>query len=250
MAASTAAGGTPGEQLARARVLIVGMGALGCAAAPVLCAAGVGTLELVDPDRVELSNLHRQSLYGEYDLGLPKVLAAAAALRDAHPAVRIAARVERLTAGNLVELFAASDFVIDATDDVVTKFLINDGAVTLGRPYSHAGILGFLGQTLTVVPGVSACYRCLFPEVPAPEEVPTCQAAGVIGAVAGVIGAVQAGEAIKQLTGCGTPLTDRLLTVDLWTGRWRHVRLARNPRCPVCAAQAASGRLDAAGAAR
>ncbi len=238
-----------GRDLADARIAVIGMGALGCAAAPVLAAAGVGTLILLDSDVVELSNLPRQPLYREDDLGLPKVLAAASALRDAHPGLELIARVERLTAANLADVFT-SDFVIDATDDVATKFLINDGAVAFGRPYSHAGILGFLGQTLTVVPGTSACYRCLFPEAPPADGLPTCQTAGVIGAIAGVIGAVQAGEAIKQLTGRGRPLTDRLLTVDLLSGRWRQVRLARNPRCPACAGRPAAGRLDAAGPAR
>src|SRR5690606_27205885 len=136
------------------------------------------------------------------------------------------------------------------TDDVATKFLINDGAVAFDRPYSHAGILGFLGQTMTVVPGVSACYRCLFPEPPPADEAATCQTAGVLGPIAGGIGAVQAGEAIKQLTGLGRPLRDRLLTVDGRSGRWRQVRLARNPRCPVCARRRTAGPLDAAGAAR
>jgi len=133
---------------------------------------------------------------------------------------------------------------------VAAKFLINDGAVRCGRPYSHAGILGFLGQTMTVLPGRSACYRCLFPQPPDPDEVPTCQAAGVVGGIAGVIGALQAAEAVKYLTGQGELLTDRLLTYDALADRWRRVRLAPNPRCPVCAAGPHRARLDAADPAR
>lgn len=238
------------QTLARGRVLVVGVGALGCPAAQTLAAAGVGTIILLDPDRVELSNLHRQPLHGTAAIGAAKVESAAAALRAAYPAVRIEPHHERLTAANLAGYFAAADFVIDATDGAEAKFLINDGAVRHGTPYSHAGILGFLGQTLTVQPGRSACYRCLFPEPPAPEETVSCRDAGVVGGIAGLIGTIQAGEAIKHLSGRGVPLTDRLLTVDALTGRWRQVRLARNPRCPVCAAPPTHRRLDATGAAR
>jgi len=238
------------QRLAAAHVLVVGVGALGCPAALGLAAAGIGRLTLLDPDRVELSNLHRQPLHRTAAIGTAKVASAAAALRTAHPAVRIEAVEDRLTADNLAGWFAGADFVIDATDGAAAKFLINDGAVRGATPFSHAGILGFLGQTMTVRPGVSACYRCLFPEPPAPDEVVSCRDAGVIGGLAGLIGAIQAGEAIKHLTGRGTPLTDRLLTVDALTGRWRQVRLRRNPRCPVCAAPATARRLDATGAAR
>jgi molybdopterin/thiamine biosynthesis adenylyltransferase len=238
------------ERLATARVLIVGVGALGCPAAWHLASAGVGGLILVDPDAVELSNLHRQMLHGADAIGTPKVASAAARLGHAWPALRIETHAEALTAHNCERLFAPADFVIDATDGVAAKFLINDAAVRLRRPFSHAGIIGFLGQTLTVLPGRSACYRCLFPEPPDPDEVPTCQAAGVVGGIAGVIGALQAAEAVKYLTGEGELLADRLLTFDALTGRWRRVQLARNPRCPVCAEPPIRPTLDAAGGAR
>jgi len=223
------------QRLAAARVLIVGVGALGCPAALHLAAAGVGTLVLLDPDRVELSNLHRQFLHRSSAIGTLKVESAAARLRARFPSVRVETHPEALAAGNLPALFEAADFIVDATDGVTSKFLINDGAVRTGRPFSHAGILGFLGQTMTVLPGRSACYRCLFPEPPLPGDVPSCQEAGVIGAIAGVIGALQAAEAIKYVTGGGPLLTDCLVTYDALDGRWRRVRLARNPRCPVCA---------------
>lgn len=236
-------------RLAAARIVVVGVGALGCPAARTLAAAGVGEIVLVDPDRVELSNLHRQPLHSTGTIGELKVASAAAALRREFAAATIEAHPVRLEAHNLAALFTAADFVIDATDGAAAKFLINDGAVRHGIPFSHAGILGFLGQTMTIVPGRTACYRCLFPEPPSEEEVVSCRDAGVVGPLAGVIGGIQAGEAIKHLTGEGEPLHDLLLTIDARTGRWRPVRLARNPRCPVCA-PAAQRHLDAAGATR
>lgn len=236
---------TQAQRLAAARVLVVGVGALGCPAARALAAGGVGTLILVDPDRVELSNLPRQPLHRSDAIGRFKVESAAETLREEFPGLRIEAHAERLDAGNLAAFFAAAHFVVDATDAAATKFLINDGAVNAGTPFSHAGILGFLGQTLTVRPGASACLRCLFPEPPSEAETVSCRDAGVLGALAGVVGTIQAGEALKHLTGLGEPLTDRLLTIDALTGRWRLVRLARNPRCPTCVAAAATRRLDA-----
>ena len=236
---------------------MVGVGALGCPAALHLAAAGVGGLQLIDPDRVELSNLHRQILHRTSGIGSLKVDSAAAHLRARYPTLRVETHAVALGPDNLPELFGAADFIIDATDGVAAKFLINDGAVRLRRPFSHAGIIGFLGQTLTVLPGRSACYRCLFPEPPAPGDVPTCQEAGVVGGIAGVIGSLQAAEAIKYLSGEGELLTDRLLTYDALCRRWRRVQIARNPRCPACAglpvaaaAASAPGPLDAAGGAR
>lgn len=231
-------------------MLVVGVGALGCPAALALAAGGVGTLVLLDADRVEVSNLHRQPLYRTESIGRLKVESAAETLRARFPGLRVEARALRLDADNLAELFTPADFVIDATDGAATKFLINDGAVRCGTPFSHAGILGFLGQTLTVRPGKSACLRCLFPEPPSEAEIVSCRDAGVIGALAGVVGTLQAGEAIKHLTGHGEPLVDRLLTVDASSHRWRQVRLARNPRCPVCAGPDAPRRLDAVPTAR
>ena len=244
------------SRLADARVLIVGVGALGCPAALQLAAAGVGTLVLIDPDHVELSNLHRQILHTTAAVGTPKVSSAAAALQGRFAALQLETHAEALTATNAADLFPAADFIIDATDGVAAKFLINDAAVRWRRPYAHAGILGFLGQTMTVLPGRSACYRCLFPVPPAADEIPTCQEAGVVGAVAGVIGSLQAAEAIKYLTRSGELSTDRLITYDGLSDRWRRVQLARNPRCPTCAHLPAAGRnghgttsLDAPGTA-
>lgn len=248
------------QRLADARVLVVGVGALGCPAARHLAGAGIGTLVLLDPDRVELSNLQRQVLHRVSTIGSRKVDSAAAWVRAHFPTVRVEAHDTALTPETLPGWFRDADFVVDATDGASAKFLINDGAVRERRPFSHAGVLGFRGQTMTVLPGRSACYRCLFPEPPPPGEAVSCLDAGVIGGIAGLIGALQAAEAIKYLTGAGELLADRLLTYDALTGRWRHIRLARNPRCPVCAElpvaptdgpfSAAGVRLDAAGGAR
>ena len=228
------AAGAPSERLLRARVLVVGIGGLGCPAAAQLARAGVGTVGLVDPDRVDLSNLHRQILHTSADLGRPKVDSARDKLAAIRPKLTVLTFPTALTAANLADLFAGFDFVIDGTDTVAAKFLINDGAVLTGTPYSHAGILGFRGQAMTVLPGRSTCYRCLFPLPPPPGEVPTCQEAGVVGVVGGALGIVQAAEAIKYLSGEGELLADRLLTFDALTLRWRTVRLHRNRLCPVC----------------
>jgi adenylyltransferase/sulfurtransferase len=225
------AAGTP---LRAAAVAVVGVGALGCAAAEALARAGVGRLLLIDPDVVELSNLHRQLLHRTADLGRAKVDSAAAALTARHPATGVEARRARVDASNAAVLLGDSDCIIDATDGVATKFLLNDAAVALGMPLVHAGVVRFLGQVMTILPGRSACYRCLFEAPPAAGDVPSCQEAGIIGSLAGTIGLLQAAEVIRYLTGSGMLLTDRLLTYDALTGRWRHVRLRRNPGCAAC----------------
>ncbi|HUI24979.1 MAG TPA: HesA/MoeB/ThiF family protein [Candidatus Kryptonia bacterium] len=221
------------ERLRRGRVLVVGVGGLGCPAALQLAAAGVGTIGLIDPDRVELSNLNRQILHDPTDLGREKVDSARAKLHRRNPAATIHVFAERLTASNLPRLFSDFDFVIDGTDNVAAKFLINDGAVLNATPFSHAGVLGFHGQTMTVLPRRTTCYRCLFP-APPDADAPTCQEAGVLGVITGAIGIMQAAEAVKFLLGSDELLTDRLLTVDALELRWRSIPLRRNPRCPLC----------------
>jgi adenylyltransferase/sulfurtransferase len=217
-----------------ASVLVVGVGALGCAAAEALATAGIGQLTLVDPDRVERSNLHRQLLHRTADLGRPKVESGADRLRARHPGLAIATAATRFDAATAAELVAGQACVIDATDGIATKFLVNDAVVALRKPLVHAGILRFQGQLMTILPGVSACYRCLFGAPPPEGSVPSCQEAGILGSLAGTIGTLQAAEAIRVITGEGTLLTDRLLTYDALASRWRHVRLRRNPACPTC----------------
>ena len=224
---------------------MVGVGALGCAAADTLATAGIGRLGLVDPDRVERSNLHRQLLHRTADLGRRKVESAAERLRTQHPTLTIETAAVRLDAANAADLVAGHTCLIDATDGIATKFLINDLAVNLGTPLIHGGIVRFQGQLLTVLPGTSACYRCLFGAPPEEGSVPSCQEAGVLGSLAGTIGTLQAAEAIRLVTGRGALLADRLLTYDALAGRWRHVRLRRNPSCPTCRQVAPADRRPA-----
>ena len=225
---------TARERLARGRVLIVGVGGLGAPAALQLAAAGIGTLGLVDSDTVDVSNLHRQIIYRTADLGRPKVVAAAERLAASYPTVAVRSFAQRLTADHAANLFGDFDFVIDATDGIASKYLVNDAAVLSRVPFSHAGVLAFHGQTMTVLPGRSACLRCLFPTPPTPDELPTCQEAGIIGSVAGTIGVLQATDALKYLLGVGELLTDRLLTYDAAAARWRTVVLRRRRDCPLC----------------
>lgn len=228
--------GEAGQQrLLAARVLIVGVGGLGSPAALYLAAAGVGTLGLVDPDQVELSNLQRQILHHTPDLGRTKVASAAAKLSALNPDVTIRTHAERLTADNACRIISAYEFVIDATDSFPAKFLIADACHFAGVPYAHAGIRGFQGQVLTVLPGQTACYRCLFGGPP-PE--PTPPPAGPLGAVPAVIGSLQALEAVKFLLGRGTLLTNRLLTFDGLASRFHEAAVTRNPQCPLCGAAA------------
>lgn len=223
------------RRLADASVLIVGIGALGSPACLQLAAAGVGRLVLMDPDVVELSNLHRQIVHRTADIGRPKVESARDFLRSRFTRVAIVARRERFAADNWENATAGVDFVIDATDGAESKFLINDTAVARSLPFSHAGVVGLQGQTMTVLPGRTACLRCLFPDSTPPDDAPTCQGAGIVGTVAGTIAFLQASEAIRFLYGQPPLLADRLLTYEARTCRWRQVPVARSARCPVCA---------------
>ena len=221
------------EKLLNAKVLIIGTGGLGAPAALYLAAAGVGTIGLVDYDVVDLSNLQRQVIHFTPDIGCPKVESAAAKILALNPDVTVRQHAEAALAANTPGLLAGYDFVIDGTDNFAAKFLINDACHFAGKPYSHAGILRFQGQLMTVLPGRSACYRCVF-QKPPPGAVPTCSQAGVIGALAGVVGCLQAMETLKYILGIGGLLTDSLLTYDALQTSFRKVPLRRNPRCPLC----------------
>jgi adenylyltransferase/sulfurtransferase len=227
---------TARDRLAAAGVLVIGAGGLGAPAAAHLAVAGVGRIGIIDPDRVELSNLHRQLLHRTGDVGRPKVFSARDRLRAVNPDATVEAIQDRLDTRNAERLFGRYHFVIDGSDNLPTKFLTNDAAVAQGTPYSHGGVLGFLGQTMTVVPGHSACYRCLFTAPPPPGEIPSCQEAGILGPVAGLVGIMQAAQAVAFLLGGGGLLLDRLLTYDGIRGLWRTVQVRANPRCPACAA--------------
>ncbi len=237
--------GAEGQRvLQRARVTIVGVGGLGAPAALYLAAAGVGTLRLVDDDQVALSNLHRQVLYGQGDVGQPKVLAAAAALGRQNAQVRVEPHRARLTPANARTLLEGADVIVDATDNFEARYLINDTAVALGVPHVHGSIARFDGQCAVFGParagglqsasGAGPCYRCLFPAPPPAALAPRCVETGVLGASCGVIGSLQAVEALKLLLEAGEPLRGRLLTYDGLGGRFRELRFGRDPSCPVC----------------
>ena len=189
---------------------------------------------MLDPDRVELSNLQRQIIHHTSDVGSLKVQSAREKIVSINPDVAVNCYHARVNAGNIAGIIGDYDFVIDGTDNFAAKFLINDACVMTGKPYSHGGILQFIGQTMTVKPGVSACYRCLFPTPPPAGAIPSCAEAGVFGVLPGVIGTLQATEAIKYLLGVGELLCDRMLIYDALGNEFSKVTVARNPVCPVC----------------
>jgi adenylyltransferase/sulfurtransferase len=228
--------GTAGqEKLKAARVLVVGAGGLGSPAALYLAAAGCGTLGLVDADRVELSNLQRQVLFDNSAIGRPKVEAGREHLASLNPDVRLVAHNLRLQADNVRELFSGYDLVIDGTDRLATRYLINDACVILRKPLVSAAIHRFEGHLMTYVPDRGPCYRCVFPHS-AEGMVANCAEAGVLGVLPGVLGTLQATEAIKLITGIGVPLVGRLLTYDALDMRFGEFQVARRPDCAVCGA--------------
>jgi molybdopterin/thiamine biosynthesis adenylyltransferase/rhodanese-related sulfurtransferase len=222
------------ERLKAARVLLVGAGGLGSPAALYLAAAGVGTLGLVEFDVVDESNLQRQILYGDADLGRPKVEAAAERLRATNPHIHVEAHAGRFDVDNARELVRAHDLVVDGSDNFPTRYLVNDACVLERRPNVWGSVFRFEGQaSIFAAPG-GPCYRCLFPEPPPPGLVPSCAEAGVFGALPGIVGALQAAQAIHWITGVGEPLVGRLLILDALTMSFREVRVPKDPACPVC----------------
>jgi molybdopterin-synthase adenylyltransferase len=221
-------------KLRRARVLVVGLGGLGSPAVYYLAAAGVGEIGLVDGDRVELSNLQRQILHGDGDVGRRKTTSAAESIGRRYRHVRLTICEDRLTQRNAVELLTPYNFVIEATDNFESKFLVNDVCVRLGKPFSHAAVSGYHGQAMTVIPGAGPCYRCIFGEVPPADAVRSPEEEGTLGTVPGVMGAIQATEAIKYLVGVGRLLVGRLLTWDALSSTPREVALPPKPSCTLC----------------
>ncbi|MDR1472160.1 MAG: HesA/MoeB/ThiF family protein [Synergistaceae bacterium] len=222
------------RRLLEGSALIIGAGGLGAPAALYLAAAGVGRIGVADADDVELSNLQRQVIHGTPDVGKPKVRSAMERMKAINPDVTVETYHTFVNAGNIMELISKYDFVIDGTDNFSAKFLINDACVIARKPFSHAGILRFNGQTMTYVPGAGPCYRCLFPSPPPPDAIPTCGQAGIVGAMGGVIGSLQAMEAIKYITNAGSLLTGSLLTYDALKMEFRGVRLSARRDCGVC----------------
>ncbi|MEJ7612685.1 molybdopterin-synthase adenylyltransferase MoeB [Fervidibacter sacchari] len=228
------------KKLRAASVLIIGAGGLGCPIALYLTAAGIGRLGLVDFDVVDRTNLQRQILYGESVVGVPKVEAAAERLKDLNPDVEIETYPERLTSENALQIMSDYDIIIDGTDNFPTRYLTNDAAVILGKPYIYGSIFRFEGQVSVFLSRPfngferGPCYRCLFPSPPPPGAVPSCAEGGVLGVLPGIVGALQAAEAIKLIVGIGEPLIGKLMLIDTLRMEFKTVRIRRNPNCPVC----------------
>ncbi|BAH40689.1 putative molybdopterin biosynthesis protein MoeB [Gemmatimonas aurantiaca T-27] len=232
------------ERLKTSRVLIVGAGGLGSPAALYLAAAGVGTIGLVDHDVVDITNLHRQLLHGTSDVGRDKLASARDRLRDINPLVQVVAHDSWLTSANAMDIIANYDLVIDGADNFATRYLVNDACVLLGRPNVHGSVFRFDGQASVFGMPDGPCYRCLYPEPPPPEMVPNCAEGGVLGVLPGLVGTIQATEAIKVLLGIGTSLAGRLLMIDAMRMQFRTVMLSRDPECPACGTRTITALID------
>ncbi|HZP96810.1 MAG TPA: molybdopterin-synthase adenylyltransferase MoeB [Candidatus Limnocylindria bacterium] len=222
------------HRLLKSKVLLIGAGGLGSPAAYYLAAAGVGTLGIVDSDVVDTTNLQRQILHSSESVGEPKVESAKRRLEALNPDVKVVGYQERLTSENIDRIIADYDLVIDGADNFPTRYLLNDASVKHDKPVVHGSIYRFEGQITVFKPHAGPCYRCLFPTPPPPELAPSCAEAGVLGVLPGVIGALQANEAIKLLLGIGEPLVGRYLLFDALETEFREVKLRRDPECPVC----------------
>ena len=222
------------RKLKAARVLIIGAGGLGSPAALYLAAAGIGTLGLVDFDIVEITNLQRQLLHGTSDVGRPKLDSARDRLHDANPNVKLELHPTRLTSANALTIIRDYDIVLDGTDNFATRYLVNDACVLLGKPNVYGSIFRFDGQASVFATEDGPCYRCIYPEPPPPGLVPSCAEGGVLGVLPGLVGTLQATEAIKLILGIGTPLIGRLLLVNALDAQFRSVKVRRNPLCPAC----------------
>lgn len=221
------------EKIRNGKVLVVRAGGLGAPVALYLAAAGVGTIGIVDGDVVDLSNLQRQVIHFTGDVGHPKVESARDKMLAINPNVKVNTIREFLMSDNALDIIKDYDFIVDGTDNFPVKFLINDACVMAGKPFSHGGILRFEGQTFTHLPG-TACYRCLFKSPPPANAVPTCSQAGVLGAIAGMLGTIQAAETLKYLTGVGELLTNKLLTFNAKTMDFRKINTRRQASCAIC----------------
>lgn len=227
-------GGKGQERLLKARVLVVGAGGLGSPALLYLASAGIGKIGIVDSDKVELNNLQRQIAHSTNTVGMPKVDSAKKTLNAINPEIEIITYNLRITSANITDIIKDYDIVVDGSDNFPTRFLVNDACVLAKKPLSHGGIFRFDGQAITILPGESACYRCLFPEPPPPGLVPSCQEAGILGVVAGIIGTIQANEVLKYILGTGDLLTGRLLIFNALDSSFRQVKVPKDPNCPVC----------------
>jgi molybdopterin/thiamine biosynthesis adenylyltransferase/rhodanese-related sulfurtransferase len=222
------------KRLKAASVLLIGAGGLGSPLGLYLAAAGVGRIGLVDFDIVDFSNLQRQVLHGTPDVGRPKLHSARDRLQAINPDVRVDLYETRLTSANALDIFRPYDVIIDGTDNFPTRYLVNDACVLLGKPNVYGSIFRFDGQASVFYPGKGPCYRCLYPEPPPPGEVPSCAEGGVLGILPGLVGCIQATEAVKLILGRGEPLIGRLLLYDALQMTFREFKVRRNPKCPAC----------------
>jgi len=227
--------GAAQAKLANSSAIVVGAGALGSPALAYLAAAGVGRIGVVDDDEVELSNLARQPLHFTPDIGTNKAVSATAKLNFINPTVFAEPYPARVEEMNAQAIFTGADIVLDCSDTFATRYVVNDACCALGIPLVEAGVLGFDGLVMAIDPGESACYRCAFPVEPDPGSVPTCREAGVLGPVAGIVGSMQALEALKLLTRAVEPLTDRIVQIDARTMQQTIVTTSRKADCPACA---------------
>ena len=222
------------KRLKNAKVLVIGAGGLGSPTALYLAAAGVGTIGLMDADVVDITNLQRQVLHTTADVGKPKVESGARTLKALNPDVNVIALPTRLDVDNAMDVIADYDVVIDGSDNFSTRYLVNDACFLAGKPHVHGSIFQFEGMASVFAPNQGPCYRCLYPTPPPAGLVPSCAEAGVLGVLPGIVGVIQATEAVKLLIGLGEPLIGRLLTYDALGMRFREVRLRRDPNCPLC----------------
>jgi len=227
-------GKTGQRRLKNAKVLVVGAGGLGSPALLYLAAAGVGTLGVIDFDVVDESNLQRQIIHGQSDIGRPKAVSAMESIREVNPLVNVVLHQERLDSDNAMQIFEPYDLIVDGTDNFATRYLVNDACVLLGKPYVWGSIYRFDGQASVFWAEHGPCYRCLYPEPPPPGMVPSCAEGGVLGVLCASIGSIQVNEAIKLITGIGEPLVGRLMIYDALDMTYRQVKVRKDPECPVC----------------
>ncbi|MBI2907760.1 MAG: molybdopterin-synthase adenylyltransferase MoeB [Chloroflexi bacterium] len=226
-------GGKGQRKLLAGSVLLIGAGGLGSPAALYLAAAGVGKLGIVDFDVVDLSNLQRQVLHHGHDVGRPKVTSATDGIRDINPDVEVVPYTTAINSENIMDIIADYDVIVDGSDNFATRYLVNDACVMACKPNVHGSVFLFEGQATVFLPG-KGCYRCLYPTPPPPGLVPSCQEAGVLGVLPGIVGLIQATEAIKIIVGVGESLAGRLLLFDALSMEFRQVKLRKNPGCPIC----------------
>ncbi len=228
-------GGKGQQKILDAKVFLVGAGGLGSPVGYYLAAAGVGTIGIVDMDIVEVSNLQRQILHSNDDIGRPKVESAKETMTKMNPDITVKTYNERITSANALDILSEYDIIVDGCDNFPTRYLVNDACVMLKKPIVHGSVFQFEGQATVFDPSQDApCYRCLYPEPPPPGMAPSCQEAGVLGVIPGLIGLVQATETLKLILGKGKPLTGRLMIYDALEGEFKTMKLQRDPQCPIC----------------